>query len=120
MGDVFQLPTEADPAKVPNDFAQFGLEANPFPASGIESGVLYTRHMKTEANAVNRWMREVADATNFNGVAASQPVRPLAISGSLGAGKTHLLRAMERGLQRNAKPVLRRPLTEEGMTACSA
>lgn len=117
MSDVFQLPTEAAPNNFANVFAAFGLEANPFPASGIESGVLYARHMMAEANAVNHWIQEVANATKLNGVVASQPVRPLAISGSLGAGKTHLLRAMERGLQRNLKtPVLRRPLTEEGMT----
>lgn len=117
MSDMFQLPTEAAPKCFAKDFAQFGLDVNPFPASGIESGVLYTRHMKAEAHAVNQWIQDVAEATKLNSVVASQPVRPLAVSGSLGAGKTHLLRAMERGLQRNPKtPVLRRPLTEEGMT----
>lgn len=109
MSDVFQLPTGAQPQAVGNDFAKFGLAENPFPASGIESGVLYTRHMQDEAGKVNSWISEVS--------VAEQSFRPLAVSGSLGAGKTHLLRTLERGLRANEKtPVLRRALTEEGMT----
>ncbi len=109
MSDAFQLPTGAEPRPVEGGFADFGLTENPFPASGIGSGVLYTRHMQAEVGKVNAWINEV--------VAAGDSYRPLAISGSLGAGKTHLLRTLERGLRAKEKtPVLRRPLTEEGMT----
>ena len=109
MSDVFQLPTGTPPQAAGSDFAKFGLAENPFPASGIESGVLYTRHMQDEAGKVNSWISEVS--------VAEQSFRPLAVSGSLGAGKTHLLRTLERGLRANPKtPVLRRALTEEGMT----
>lgn len=109
MSDVFQLPTGAHAQAAENPFARFGLERNPFPISGIESGVLYTDHMQNEVGRVNTWISEMGQADNEFG--------PLAISGSLGAGKTHLLRTLERGLRLNEKtPVLRKPLTEEGMT----
>lgn len=108
MSDVFQLPTGAQPQVAGNAFAQFGLEKNPFPVTGFESGVLYTDHMQDEVSRVNEWMNEVAGADSA--------FRPLAIFGSLGAGKTHLLSALERGLRSNQAHVLRRGLADEGMT----
>ncbi|MGB2987806.1 MAG: hypothetical protein WBE26_18210 [Phycisphaerae bacterium] len=108
MSDVFQLPTGAQPQVVGNAFAQFGLEKNPFPVTGFESGVLYTDHMQKEVSRVNEWIHEV--------LRANSAFRPLAIFGSLGAGKTHLLWALERGLRSNQAHVLRRGLADEGMT----
>ena len=108
MSDVFQLPTGAQPQVAGNAFAQFGLEKNPFPVTGFESGVLYTDHMQNEVSRVNEWINEVTGADSA--------FRPLAIFGSLGAGKTHLLSALERGLRSNQAHVLRRGLADEGMT----
>lgn len=115
MSDLFQLPVGSRGEVPANPFAKYGLEGNPFPAVGLDSGVLYTQHMKAELGTVNGWIQEVGRATGRDGNAG--PVPPLAVYGSLGVGKTHLLRTLEVGLHQDRRtPVLRRALTEEGMT----
>ena len=109
MSKVFQLPTAGESPGDENRFWRFGLADNPFPTSGVGSGVYYTGHMEREVVRVNSWISEMAKARGA--------FSPLAIAGSLGAGKTHLLGALEQGLRTDEKThVLRRPLTEEGMT----
>lgn len=110
--DIFQLPIGDEPATSTNPFQQFGLNSNPFPASGIDSGVLYAEHMREELHKVNTWLREVDQATKNN-----RAVPPLAIFGSLGVGKTHLLKSLEHGLNQNPKsPALRKELGDEGLS----
>lgn len=114
MSDIFQIPVDGGPALGDGAFAVFNLNGNPFPAVGLSSGVLYTGHLASELREVNKWIQEIADATASAGDA--RPIRPLALYGSLGVGKTHLLRTLDAGLSRNPQtPVLRKGLADEGM-----
>jgi hypothetical protein len=116
VSDLFQLPVETQQSVGTSGFAKFELTENPFPAAGIDSGAFYKDHMVDELRRVNEWLREVGNATS-NPDPGKSAVRPLALFGSLGVGKTHLLRYLERGLDQNVKsPVLRKGLAEEGMT----
>lgn len=118
MTDMFQLPVDAPSTSSSLvGFSQFGLKENPFPAAGIDSGVLYTRHMRDELRAVNRWLERVAHAT-ARSESPAEAVPPLALFGALGAGKTHLLRYLERGIieQNQGSRVLVKGLADEGVT----
>lgn len=115
MPDLFQLPLgTASAPSASNPFARYGLVDNPFPAAGIDSGLLYSNHMLDELRRVNEWLTRVQRATEGS---VPNPVPPLAIFGSLGVGKTHLLRYLERGLEQSkSSPVLRKGLADEGVT----
>lgn len=107
---IFQLAHQGPPGSV-SPFAEFGYLENPFPPSGL-SGPLYTAHMPSALERINQWLATVQSAT-----ARGEQVPPLALRGALGVGKTHLLQTIESGLSRYAKfPVLRRNLTDMGMT----
>lgn len=117
MSDLFQLPVEPVAESGAVGFGRYGLDRNPFPDAGIESGVLFVDHIRPEMARINSWLQDCFRATGQDkdgAVGRAQPVRPLAISGSLGAGKTHVLHTLAKGLGRNANtPALRKPLTEE-------
>jgi hypothetical protein len=114
VSDLFQLPVGKSQAASGSPFEKFGLAENPFPAAGIDSGTFYRDHMLDELRRVNDWLHDVSTATAAD---PPKPVRPLALFGSLGVGKTHLLRYLERGLKASGKsPVLCKALADEGMT----
>ncbi len=116
MSDLFQIPIYGASEDSTNPFERFDLRDNPFPAAGVDSGVLYQRHMEKEIAQINRWIQEVGNATALD-KGSPGPVHPLAIYGSIGVGKTHLLRYLQRGLSQNEfTPVLRKGLADEGMT----
>lgn len=116
MSDLFQIPIGDSDSGVSHPFARFGLEENPFPATGVDSGVLYTQHMTSELKRIQRWIDQAGQATRAD-VEVAAPVPPLAIFGSLGVGKTHLLNYLENGLRRSSDtPTLRKGLADEGMT----
>lgn len=110
--DVFQLPIGDEPSKFSQPFQKFGLNGNPFPPSGIDSGVFYADHMREELQRINTWIADVDRATK-----EGEAVSPLAIYGSLGVGKTHLLKSLEQGLNlRQKSPALRKELGDEGLS----
>ena len=116
MSDFFQLPIGTAGLTSTNHFEAFGLQGNPFPPTGVDSGVLFTDHLTRELLEVQVWIDEVGRVTNClpEDLAA---VRPLAIFGSLGVGKTHLLNYLEQGLKQNPMtPTLRKGLADEGMS----
>lgn len=116
MSDLFQLPIGTADHATGGAFSKFGLEKNPFPPTGVDSGVLYTDHLTDELRRINSWIDEVAQATQAD-LPQPAPVRPLAIFGSLGVGKTHLLNFLEQGLRQNPlTPTLRKGMADEGMT----
>lgn len=112
MSDIFQLPVGGDETHAVTGFQQFGLDRNPFPPTGVDSGVFYNRHVSAELAQVNAWIVSSVKSSEQIG-----PMRPLAVFGSLGVGKTHLLTYLERGLSGTPKtPTLRKGLADEGMT----
>lgn len=116
MSDFFQLPIGTTDGTGRDPFARFGLNENPFPAIGLDSGVLYHDHVARELGQIQAWINDVDKATDPQRERPTA-VRPLAIFGSLGVGKTHLLSYLEQGLRRNPlTPVLRKGLADEGMT----
>jgi hypothetical protein len=68
---------------------QFGLLGNPFPPSGVATDVDYDEHQPNQVQDVISWLNKSVDPS-------PQQWSPLAISGSIGVGKTHVLRKMER------------------------
>lgn len=73
-----------------------GFAMNPFPESGVATGVDYNEHQKEEIHAINAWLGRTVDpkATQW---------RPLLIKGSIGVGKTHVLRRIERVIENSSK-----------------
>ncbi|HSN97248.1 MAG TPA: hypothetical protein VLS89_03085 [Candidatus Nanopelagicales bacterium] len=105
------LPDAADP----NPFTVTGFAGNPFPEPGLDTGALYVAHMSEQVKALDAWVNDVEDATDLKR-AASGPVRPIAVRGSIGVGKTHLLKTLERDLStRSLTAVIRKNLPDEGM-----
>ena len=99
-----------------SSWRRYGLQENPFPRSGVATNVDYDDHQQSQIQDVNSWLtRTVA--------AQTKQWSPLAISGSIGVGKTHVLRRMERAIRdfRDAahadEPVMVSylPLTASGM-----
>ncbi len=116
MSDFFRLPIGEAAGSTQNPFEKFGLEGNPFPPSGVESGVLFQDHAIEQLKRMQRWIDDVATATTGDRD-KPESVSPLAVFGSLGVGKTHMLSILEQGLGRNpSTPVLRKGLADEGMT----
>lgn len=113
---IFQLGSKRPRASSGASFSAHGFISNPFPADGVDSEVFYSSHLESELERVNSWLEE--SQVNADGFEEghSKPFRPLAIRGSIGVGKTHLLRSIERGLAStgNAR-VLRKALTDDGM-----
>jgi hypothetical protein len=84
-----------DPAAITNEestgpnWAKLGLTKNPFPESGVLGDTLYTEHMPEAFSRIERWLNDIAKKR------VGEPRSPLALEGTIGAGKTHLLAAME-------------------------
>jgi hypothetical protein len=86
---LIEIPAQT--AKAPTSDARwekFALGANPFPASGIAVGVDYDEHQKEQVKKINAWLIKsvLPDTDQWS---------PLAIKGSIGVGKTHVLKRME-------------------------
>lgn len=112
----FRIGTSASsPGEAGSPWSIYGLQDNPFPASGIDSGVLYTSHIEDAIGRVNGWLSDVEHAVQRPQSRAGA-VSPLAIQGANGSGKSHLLTHLQRGLGQNSStPVLRQSMTAEGM-----
>jgi hypothetical protein len=80
-------------ANVPNakksPWPRYGLTENPFPPSGVPTDVDYDAHQPDEVRAISTWLTKSVEESTTQW-------SPLAISGSIGVGKTHVLRKMER------------------------
>ena len=72
-----------------NPWTKLGLTKNPFPPSGVAEDVDYEAHQPEVERKINQWLSRSLDKN------AAQWA-PLAISGSIGVGKTHVLRRIER------------------------
>lgn len=107
-------PGDGDDEMV-DPFAATGYAGNPFPEPGLDTGALYVGHMREQVRKLNAWVTGVLAETDPDR-GASGPVRPLALRGSIGVGKTHLLKTLERELSRRPHvAVVRKNLPEEGM-----
>jgi hypothetical protein len=92
-----------------------GYVRNPFPEPGLDTGAFYIRHMEPQIKALETWVSDAQAATDPVSP-AHQPVRPIAIRGSIGVGKTHVLKALEKDLSEgDGLAVTRKNLPEEGM-----
>lgn len=100
-------PTESSDADS-SPFSQHGFYQNPFPASGVPNDVLFTDHMPRELGRINDWLHQ-SQRSPYN-------CKPLAISGSLGVGKTHLLASLERGLQDSDYAVLNKVISAKDLS----
>jgi hypothetical protein len=100
---------------VGDPFAAAGYASNPFPEPGLDTGALYVDHMPGQVRRVDAWVTDVLVSTQLDRL-TSGPVRPLAIRGSIGVGKTHLLKTLESDLSnRDRVAVVRKNLPEDGM-----
>jgi hypothetical protein len=107
--------TGAGDDELRDPFAPTGYAGNPFPEPGLDTGALYVEHMLGQVKKLDTWVTDVLAATDLERP-RSGPVRPLAIRGSIGVGKTHVLKTLERGLTRRDRvAVVRKNLPEEGM-----
>src|SRR5258708_214831 len=68
---------------------RFGLLGNPFPPSGVATEVDYDQHQPEQVQEIVSWLNKGVDPS-------ARQWSPLAISGSIGVGKTHVIRKMER------------------------
>jgi len=113
MASVFDIkPASAKAGPGDPNWAKLGLSKNPFPESGVLGSTLYTAHMPDVFSRVSRWLSEVVRAE------VGTPRGPFAIEGTIGAGKTHILVAMENQLNGLRLPtgmmVLRENLVNAG------
>lgn len=95
MTGVFRIAADsstAPQASGPN-WSKLGLAKNPFPDSGVLGDTLYTAHMPDVVNRVQLWLDDIAKKR------VGEPRSPLALEGTIGAGKTHLLVSMEKAFQ---------------------
>lgn len=96
-------------------FEVAGYVSNPFPDPGLDTGAFYRGHMSAQVTQIEAWVHEVDVSTDLEHE-SSGPVRPLAVRGSIGVGKTHLLKALEAQLSsRDHCAVVRKNIPEEGM-----
>lgn len=72
---------------------KFGIRENPFPPSGVSSSVFFGEHLTRELLEVKLWVNQGAQRAD------RASYQPLAIEGSLGVGKTHLLKTIHRELR---------------------
>jgi hypothetical protein len=72
-------------------WTQHGLLGNPFPSSGVETVADYDEHQSEQVRLVNAWLTSTVSRT-------TRQWPPLVLKGSVGVGKTHILRRMERVL----------------------
>lgn len=102
---VFTLGSggEKKPSHNVDPFLQHGFSRNPFPASGVASDVLFRGHIPKQLQQIDDWLTESQATLNS--------YRPLALRGSLGVGKTHLLQTLERGLRGAGYAVVNRILS---------
>lgn len=73
-------------------WARLGLAVNPFPATGIDTDVDYEDHQREQIDKINTWLTTAVDAS-------TQRWTPMVLKGSIGVGKTHVLRRMEREIR---------------------
>ncbi|MDP2341637.1 MAG: hypothetical protein Q8O67_11825 [Deltaproteobacteria bacterium] len=86
-----RLGVAATPA-VRNRWQALGFAENPFPASGVSGHVFYKAHLTEPIEQIEQWLSAAVDLKTSSW-------EPLAVSGSIGAGKSHLLHEMERTLR---------------------
>lgn len=80
-------PVQDKPSTSP--WLQHGMTANPFPPSGVATDVDYDEHQPEVVERVNSWLGRTVNRD-------TRSWSPLAVSGSIGVGKTHVLRKIER------------------------
>lgn len=93
------LPADEAPRPAPR-WKQLGLLENPFPESGVATSIDYNDHQEAEIARINAWLERCVDPD-------APRWGPLLIKGSIGVGKTHVLRRIERAIEeagRNAYP----------------
>lgn len=110
MSPIFQInpPASGNENVVAEKWARLGLTKNPFPESGVLGEVMYTAHMPDVFSRVQNWLNEIAAKC------VGDPRSPFALEGTIGAGKTHLLAAMEDAL-RKLSPVGRTIVVRENL-----
>jgi hypothetical protein len=87
--DFFGVSTTA----TDNPYERIGFSRNPFRpvnAEGSARPPFYKAHLVTQLNDIQRWIQDVHDERNM---------WPFALVGSVGTGKTTILRTLELGLQ---------------------
>lgn len=72
-------------------WSAYGLLDNPFPTSGVNTVADYEEHQKEQVAHINEWLASVVKAE-------TKRWAPLVLKGSVGVGKTHVLRRIERVL----------------------
>lgn len=120
MSQVFQLGTSttsrADSVE-PTPFWRWGYRENPFPAAGVSSRVLYTEHMQPQLGEINHWLLDTQRACSVEQRDTLPIVRPLALRGALGVGKTHFMTHLQQGLSGAGNNIIvASTLTASGMT----
>lgn len=93
-------------------YVSTGYLRNPFPETGVGSAVLYTGHMPNEVARISQWGSRIQSMAG--GAVENIRIPALAIEGSLGTGKTHLLATMKRELERPNVATLHVNLTQKG------
>jgi len=93
-------------------YVSTGYLRNPFPETGVGSAVLYTGHMPNQVANITQWGSRIQSMAA--GPLEHIRIPPLAIEGSLGTGKTHLLATMKRELERPNVATLHVNLTQKG------
>ncbi len=79
---------------------KFGLDRNPFEPHDDEDGPFYTGHLESVVSELGDWVQ--------NGL-SSEAVTPLTLRGTIGSGKTRILRALQTGLDRTSVSASSRP-----------
>jgi hypothetical protein len=95
MNAVFQIHADTNPvdeSSGPN-WSKLGLTKNPFPESGVLGNTAYTAHMPDVVSKVQLWLDDIVKKD------VGEPRGPFALEGTIGAGKTHLMAAMEEPLK---------------------
>lgn len=95
MSSIFNLDldeTQVVP-ELDSGWGRLGLAKNPFPESGVHGRVSYVAHMPEVVAKTTHWLQETARKR------VGEPRGPFALEGNIGAGKTHLLAAMEQTLK---------------------
>jgi len=90
------------------NWPNLGLTKNPFPESGVLGSTLYTDHMPDVFGKVQLWLNDIAKKH------VGESRSPFALEGTIGAGKTHLLAAVEAALKEAGVTVVRENLVNAG------
>lgn len=69
----------------------YELAENPFPPTGVDADVNFEDHQHGQIRQINKWLGDTVDVR-------ARMWSPLVLKGSVGVGKTHVLRGIERVL----------------------